>query len=210
MTGEAAWAKARAMSDIQFTPLAPRPEPQVPQPAWLQALGKRLGEALEWLAAHVGPLGQFLARHWREIEIATVAVIVLAAAAIAWPFLAGLLRGRKAEARTAPAWAPDTDRAVALLADADRLAAQGLFDAAVHLLLRRSFDDIAQSRPDWLTPSSTAREIAHLPALPPTARNAFAIIAGEVERSRYALQRLGHADWARARGAYAAFAVPHG
>ena len=45
-------------------------------------------------------------------------------------------------------------------------------------------------------------------ALPGAARVAFAVIAREVERSRYALHPLGLPDWMRARDAYAAFAVP--
>ena len=78
----------------------------------------------------------------------------------------------------------------------------------MHLLLRRSFDDIATARPEWLTPASTAREITRIAALPGAARTAFAVIAREVERSRYALHPLAQPDWARAREAYAAFAVP--
>ena len=113
-----------------------------------------------------------------------------------------------AEAEAAPEWRPDAAMASALLSDADLLAEAGRYDEAVHLLLRRSFDDIAQTRPDWLTPASTAREIARLAPLPAAARTAFGVIAGEVERSRYALNALGHPDWTRARAAYAAFAVP--
>jgi hypothetical protein len=73
--------------------------------------------------------------------------------------------------------------------------------------LQRSVADIAAARPDWLSPSSTAREIALLPALPATARQAFATMAEEVERARYALRAPGLGEWQRARGAYAAFAL---
>jgi len=200
--GGAAWAKVRAMGDIQFTPLTPAPKPVSETPHWLRAI-------LETLASWLAPFGRWLAANFRLFEVAIVVAVVLLAG---WMVLTGL-RNRKHGARRnatsdEAAWRPDSAMAAALLSDADRLAAAGQFDEAVHLLLRRSFDDIAASRPDWLTPASTAREIAGLAALPAAARTAFAVIAGEVERSRYALHPLGGADWTRARAAYAAFAVP--
>ena len=200
---DAAWAKVRAMGDIQFTPLNPAPvPPPQPPPAWLRALS-------EWLAKWLGPIGQWLGGHWTAIEIGVLILGVLAVAWVIWSIWSGRsLRLRQAHSGQTTDWRPDAAVASALLADADQLAAAGQFDEAVHLLLRRSFDDIAATRPDWLTPASTAREIARLTALPGAARTAFAVIAGEVERSRYALNPLGHRDWARARDAYAAFAVP--
>ena len=62
-------------------------------------------------------------------------------------------------------------------------------------------------RPDWVEPSSTARELAALPALPDGARTAFRIIAERVERSLFALRALDRADWEAARAAYADFAL---
>ena len=100
-----------------------------------------------------------------------------------------------------------SNAALALLEDADALAAQGRFDEAVHLLLQRSVHHIASARPDWLSPSSTAREISLLPGLPAAARQAFLLITREVERSLYALRALAADDWHRARAAYAAFAL---
>ena len=67
--------------------------------------------------------------------------------------------------------------------------------------------DLADARPDWLEPSSTAREIAALPALPQAARGAFAAIAVRVERSLFALRSLSAEDWHAARAAYADFAL---
>ena len=63
------------------------------------------------------------------------------------------------------------------------------------------------ARPDLLEPSSTAREIAALQALPNAARGAFASIAELVERSLFALRRLSADDWQAARAAYAEFAL---
>ena len=197
----AAWARARAIGDIQFQPLNPPPlPPPSPPTPWLKAI-------IDWLAAHIGPLGNWLALHWRGVEIGAGVVLGLAIGWIAWRFWRMRVPQVAAKAPV-EAWAPDRAAASALLADADALAAAGRFDAAVHLLLRRSFDDIAARRPEWLTPASTAREIAMLRSLPGPARVAFAAITREVERSRYALDRLGADDWARARAAYAGFAVP--
>jgi hypothetical protein len=201
---DAAWTKVRAMGDIQYTPLTPAPVPVQQDPAWLRAL-------VAWLEKWFGPLAQWLALHWRAIELGALVIAGLVLAAVVWGVVSAPRRkARAAAVEEAQAWRPDAAVASALLADADRLAAAGRFDEAVHLLLRRSFDDIATTRPDWLTPASTAREIARLAALPAAARGAFAVIAGEVERSRYALDPLGQTDWARARDAYAAFAVPQG
>jgi hypothetical protein len=104
-------------------------------------------------------------------------------------------------------WAPDRDAAAALLEEADRLAAAGRYGEAVHLLLRRSVDHIAEARPDWLLPASTAREIAQFPMLSEAARRAFRVIAVRVERSLFALRDLDADDWRAARAAYADFAL---
>ncbi len=91
---------------------------------------------------------------------------------------------------------------------ADRLAAEGRFDEATHLLLQRSVGQIAAARPDLVEPATTARELAAMGALPDAARTAFGTIAGRVERSLFALRALGADDWQAARAAYADFALP--
>ena len=114
---------------------------------------------------------------------------------------------RKAkEAGSVPEWQPSREESLALLEDADRLAAEGRFDEATHLLLKRSVHQIAKARPEWVDPSSTARELAALPALSERARSAFRTISERVERSLFALRALDRADWDAARAAYADFA----
>ena len=136
------------------------------------------------------------------------ALLVLA---LAWYVLRLLIRRwrarGKADAPDAAGWLPATAAAQALLADADRLAREGQYDEAAHLLLRRSVAHIAEARPDWLHPASTAREIALLPSLSASARDSFATIVALVERSRFAMRPLALSDWEVARSAYAGFAM---
>ncbi|MBA4354394.1 MAG: hypothetical protein C0409_06845 [Novosphingobium sp.] len=196
---EKAWASIRDVGDIQFAPVPPDPVPVTPE--WLKALGR----FLEWL---LSPFGRLLGTSWSWVEIALMAGAAIGAVWIAWTLLWPLWRNRKRHAKVAtPEWTPAREEALALLEDADRLAAEGHYDAAAHLLLQRSIGQIARARPDWLTPSSTAREIGAISGLPHDARHAFAEIAGMVERARYALRALDSGDWAAARSAYARFAL---
>lgn len=188
------------MREIQYAPLPTYKPPQSEPPEWLKAIMRFLGKLIE-------PLGKWLGAGWSVVEIVLVVLAVIGAAWIGWTLFQ---RWRLTLALAAPAAAPpviDRAAALALLEDADALAAQGRFDEAVHLLLQRSVHHIAAARPDWLSPSSTAREIGLIPDLPAAARQAFTLIALEVERSLYALRALAADDWQRAREAYAAFAL---
>lgn len=198
--GERAWEAARAMGDIQYAPVPPYQAPKSEPPEWLVAI-------LNFLAELFAPLGRWLGAGWNGVEIALLGLAAIGALWIGWTLLQ---RWRLTRALAMPAAdAPVIDRAaaLALLEDADALAAQGRFDEAVHLLLQRSVHHIATARPDWLSPSSTAREIGLIPGLPAAARTAFVLITREVERSLYALRALAADDWHRAREAYAAFAL---
>lgn len=204
----------RAMKDIQFAPVPDKAAPQPSElPEWLKAIGRFLarllepvGRFLEWL---FGPIVRLFGLNWNAIEIALAGLAVIGAAWIAWmllrPWLAAR-RTRPVEVESAE-WGPDRDAALALLEDADRLAAEGRFGEAAHLLLQRSVAHIAAARPDWLKPSSTAREIGRIEPLPSRAKTAFGVIAREVERSLFALRGLSADDWTRARAAYAEFAL---
>ncbi|MBX9884470.1 MAG: hypothetical protein K2X68_05820 [Novosphingobium sp.] len=188
------------MREIQYAPVPPYKVPRSEPPEWLVAIMRFLARLLE-------PLGKVLGAGWSSFEIVLAALAAVGALWILWTLFQ---RWRLTRALAAPAAdAPVIDRAaaLALLEDADALAAQGRFEEAVHLLLRRSVQHIAAARPDWLSPSSTAREISLIPGLPAAARAAFTLIAREVERSLYALRALAAEDWQRAREAYAAFAL---
>ncbi len=202
-TGEDAilrdWQAVRGDSSIQYGPVTP-PEP-AKSPEWLKHL-------LDWLGEVLGPVGRWLAANWTAIRWTLIALGVVIALYLLWRLLAPALGWRRAASKAQEEeWAPDRTAALALLEDADALAAQGKFDEAAHLLLQRSVGQIRDARPDWLEPSSTAREIAALPALPERARGAFAAIAARVERSLFALRSLGAEDWQAARAAYADFAL---
>jgi hypothetical protein len=194
------WAVVRASTDIQYAPMPPI-KPPVP-PAWLKILG-------EWLRSIFEPLGKALGMSWPTIQYVLIALGSVMALYLFWrlvlePLLA--MRG-KPKAVSEPEWTPARAAAVALLADADKLAGEGRYGEAAHLLLQRSVHHIAEARPGWLHPASTAREIAGFPMLSDRARNAFTAISTRVERSLFALRNLDADDWKAARDAYADFAL---
>ena len=193
------WQAVRDNGAIQFEPVPP-PEPRQP-PDWLLAIGRWLNEAL---AGFIDLFGSA----WPVVKIGLIAA-GLVLLALLGRRLWQLYSDRQRASRSDPAddWQPDETEALALLEEADALAAAGRYGEAVHLLLERSVGQIRLARPDWLAPSTTSREIARLAALPDRARSAFAIIAAQVERALFARAELAERDWLDARGAYADFAA---
>lgn len=197
-----AWDAMRANGDIQFSPVEiPVEAPASSEPGLFDDIAQWLGRLIEGIAQAMGASANLV--FW--------ALIILGAGLVLY-FIYRVIdpqrfvRIRK-ESEDEESWAPEQGAALLLLEEADRLAQEGRFDEATHLLLRRSVGQIADIRPDLIDPSSTAREIATLPALPDAARNAFATIAERVERSLFALRSLEEADWQAARGAYSQFAL---
>lgn len=196
----AAWDSLRADSSIQFAPVPP-PPPQV-TPEWLLSVGRFLERLLR-------PLGELMGMDWRWLMWTLIALAGAGALWLGWTLLiAPWLASRRAkDDATGEEWSPDRSAALALLEDADRLAAAGRYGEAAHLLLLRSVGQIGQVRPGLLSPASTAREIGESLGLPERARQAFATIARVVERSLFGLRGAGEGDWQRAREAYAEFAL---
>lgn len=168
-------------------------------PDWLVWVGK----ALEAVAPYL--------KYVFWVGLAALALLILYAIA------REILRLRKPTARpdgprlsADPPWRPDAGEARDLLAAADRLAGEGRYLEAAHLLLLRSVEDIQKHRPKALRVSLTAREIAVLPALPETARPGFASIARVVERGLFGGRPVDNDDFAACRAAYEAFALPEG
>ncbi|MDD3798302.1 MAG: hypothetical protein PHE36_03885 [Novosphingobium sp.] len=192
------WEAVRADPAIQYAPLPPAEPPKPPE--WLVKLQ-------QWLADLLKPVGEALGLSWPTLKWILIGLAVLGIAVLAWRLIAPVFGRMRKGAGAESEWAPGREEALALLEDADALAAAGRFDEATHLLLIRSVGQIRAARPDWLEPSSTAREIAMLPALPERARAAFAAIAERVERSLFALRSLDAEDWHAARAAYSDFAL---
>lgn len=101
---------------------------------------------------------------------------------------------------------PDEKTARIVLEDADRLAAQGRFDEAVHMILFRSIQDISEKRPGLISRSLTSREIANLRILSKNARAGFALIGDMVEKSFFGRSQLNQTDFERSKQAYKDFA----
>jgi hypothetical protein len=194
-----AWRDIRADESIQYGEVA-QPE-QPPPPDWLQNF-------LEWLSDLFAPVGNGLVAAWPVLQWVLIALgVALLLYALVRIFGPDFLTRKHKKVEHPDDWVPDQREALALLEEADRLAAAGQYDEATHLLLKRSVGQIAQARPDLVEPSSTARELSAELRLPETARSAFAVIAGRVERSLFALVKLGQEDWQVARQAYADFAL---
>jgi hypothetical protein len=176
--------------NIQFTMEQFRPEPP---PAWLKSLIEAIVAA--WPVLRV--------LFW--IGLAALALFLLyqlvkRLSGERWPWR----RGRAGTG--ASEWRPQEGPARALLAEADRLAADGRFDEAAHLLLFRSIEDIEARRPRLVQPALTSRDIASAPDLPDEPRRAFQSIVLLVERSLFGGRPLARPDWERCRSAYEEFA----
>ncbi len=197
-TSNDAYAAVRGDSSIQYAPVEREPPPE--PPSWLTDL-------LESIAKLFEPVGSTFGASWPVMKWVLLAGAAACLLYLLWKLLAPVLDYTPRGEGENEDWVPVESEALALLEEADRLAAAGQYDEATHLLLKRSVGQIAAARPEWVGPSSTARELAALPALPQAARSAFETIARRVESSLFALRRLGAEDWEAARAAYAEFAL---
>ncbi|KAJ8138854.1 hypothetical protein OY671_007933, partial [Metschnikowia pulcherrima] len=199
--GEHAWRAMRDIKDIQFAPVPPEHVVPPQPPAWSEAIARFLAESLK-------PRSQWSER-WSGLGFGvfeTVSSVSIGAGAswIAWSSSWPSWRDRRPrEAAAETGWTPDSAAAIASSEEADRSAAEGRYGEAAHLSLQRSVHHIAAARPEWSTPSTTSREIGAIAASPVAAKQAFGVIAREVERSSFASRGLSAEDWSRAREAYA-------
>lgn len=192
----------RANEAIQFEPL-PDYVPPPDEDHWYDGI-------LEAIGNFFAAIGRLLSDQGNVLTWIVIAALAGLALLFLWRFIAPIIAdrtGRKAPDTAPSEWVPARQEAEALLEDADRLALDGKYEEATHLLLKRSVRHIADARPGSVEPSSTAREIAALPALSSGARAAFGTIAERVERSLFALRKLTSDDWQTARDAYAEFAL---
>lgn len=182
-------------SDLQFhlTSLKP-PEP----PAWLVWLGRHMQPV--WKA--LGPLAPYI--FWGVVAAGVLCILYLIGARL-FGMKPGQANAKFKLSEAGQQWRPAPEQARVLLADADRLAADGLFVEAAHLILLRSIEDIQARRPGALAVSLTSRDIARVEALPPQARDVFSGIADAVEQSLFGGRPLDLDGFIRCRQAYEAF-----
>ena len=200
---------------IQFN-LAPAPAPPKP-PQWLK-------EFLEWLEDILKPVERFFDWIGGMMPDAPLArlllwvVLAIAAATFLALIYMRIRHGRwrlpwgKGEAPEhlpvgEEEWRPEAAPVRSWLEEADVLAAKGRFAEAIHHLLLRSIEDISRRRPRLVRPALTSRELSISDGIPFAARELFAAIASQVERSLFGGRDVGRADWDRARAAYADFAL---
>lgn len=210
-----AYKALRADTSIQFNLAPPPPTPK--PPSWLEAL-------LHWLDHHLfAPIGKALTWIGSFFPDAAYARIILwvviaaGAAMLAWALFNRLRHGkwslrlrRHAAGKLSPQeeeWTPEAAGARSWLEEADAFAREGRFAEAIHHLLFRSIEDIANRRPNLVRQALTSRELAASDSIPGRARELFAAIARLVERSLFGGRPVSERDWLAARTAYSDFAL---
>ena len=93
------------------------------------------------------------------------------------------------------------------LGHADRLAAEGQFAEALHLLLLHSIDYLKRHLGAVYGPSSTAREILQRSRLPDVGRNSLGAIVDATELSYFGGRPVDGGVYAACRRHYQAFAL---
>jgi len=168
-------------------------------------------ELPDWLRAFFEFLGGFQP----VFEVLFWAAIALLVGLILYFVVRELLRyyrkeasGGNTAADVVPDWRPPVARARALLGDADRLAAEGRYAEAIHLLLFRSIEEIDAKRPHAVKPALTSRDILDLQALPSVARQSLSRLVTAVEWSFFGGRAVDAADFSACRRAYEEFAFP--
>jgi hypothetical protein len=185
--------KLLADRSFQFDFAQPPPPPR-PTPPWLQRL-------MEFLAPYL----QYI--FWGLVILAgalVLAFLVREILRVRWKRRAKA--ARPGQAQTAD-WRPKEARARLLLAEADALAAKGLFGEAAHHLLLHSIQDVEDHRPRAIRPALTSRDIARLDAIPDQPKAAFTRIAELVEQSFFGGRTLDEDGFVEARRAYETFAL---
>jgi hypothetical protein len=170
-------------------------------PEWLKAVGRVIGK---WIVAALPVLKVLF---WIGVAVAVLFVALLIAREVFGIRFGARRRAPPPRAATAD-WRPEAWKALALLEDADRIAAEGDYDRAARLILQRGIEDIEARRPRLIRPALTARDIAALDEVPARAREAFTLIARAVEASWFGARSLGPEEFADCRQAYETFAFP--
>ena len=176
---------------FEFEALPPPPE----LPDWLLAVFRFLGQ--------LQPVFEIL--FWAAIAALISLILFFVARELLRHYRSRAPKGAGTD-DVVPDWRPPVARARALLSDADKLATEGRFAEAVHLLLFRSIEDIDTRRPHAVKPALTSRDILDLRALPAAARQALARLVGTVEWSFFGGRPVDAGDFSACRRAYEEFA----
>jgi hypothetical protein len=198
---DAAHAALLKQTDLQFQ-LSQAAPPQKP-PDWLVKLLEPLGRALGAGLKALAPAAPYI--FWTGVAVGAAFILFLIGQRL-FAVKRGLVMGGLKLTGGAEPWRPAPEQARALLEEADRLAQEGRFVEAAHLILLRSIQDIQARRPRAVAVSLTSRDIARLEALPPPARVLFAGIAEAVEISLFGGRPLDREGYSRCRDAYSSFA----
>ncbi|MEM9838127.1 MAG: hypothetical protein AAF830_03125 [Pseudomonadota bacterium] len=168
--------------------------PQQTTPEWL----RRILES-DLVDAILKALGWFL-------QFAFYAGLVILAVLLCYflyrAITSRLPSGEDDETSSSKAYAPSESVVRDLLAEADALAAERDYAGAARLLLQRSIEDVARSRPGTVSRAMTAREIGALGILTDATRDAYAFIATLVERAHFAGLPISGSDYDDARERY--------
>ena len=196
-----AFRRMKRSEDAQWELKTDLPEPPSPPPGWVQALGRWITGAISALT----PL--FIAIFW--IGVGALAMLLLYAVYTALRDVWVAREAQEEDAGLVAEYQPTTAAARILLEEADRLAAEGRYAEAIHLILYRSVQDIEHAQPDAVRLSLTSREIADSPRLGPRTQTVFAQIARLVERTHFAQKPATQPDYESARAQYEDLLTAH-
>jgi len=135
--------------------------------------------------------------------VAVGGLLLLFYLANALPSLREALRRRAADrdrpATGAVATDADRERLDIALAEADRLAGEGAYGAALHLLLLYCLSELRRRFDLRLPPAFTSREILAAPVLPEARRNGLSVIVSAVEISHFGGRPVDAATYRQCR-----------
>lgn len=194
--------------DLQTTFTA-LPKPDLKALEFWRRFFKGVGDFFEQVGHVFKPLGPFMPYILVALAIALIALLLS-------PFVRMMITSRfqrlfqRDHLRADAPWRPTREAVVALLGDIDKLAGEGNYNEAIHLLLVRSVADINGFRPDLVRKHYSARDIRSHPLLPEAARPAFTEIVRCVEKSYFAGIAATRADFEACRAAYTAFIAAEG
>jgi hypothetical protein len=100
------------------------------------------------------------------------------------------------------------DRASASLEEIERLAGEGAFSEAVHLLLLRCFEHLRRRIPDAGQPALTSREFLDRAELPPAVQDRLSFIVAAVEVGYFGGKPVGIDVYRRCLDGYRDITAP--